>query len=212
MTSQHTLFPKTLLASQSPRRRDLLRSLGLTFEQAPSGYDEDTFIWSGDTGSDVARMATYKAEAINASSKTLVIACDTTVELEGQILGKPSSFDEARQMLTRLSGKRHKVFSGVCVRYGGVCLSGYEATEVTMRSLLPHQIDDYLPAVSPLDKAGAYSIQPPGSLAVCSVQGCYFNVLGMPLQKLQDLLLKLPHPTPLDLFTQLPKVHPISLS
>lgn len=181
---------RIVLASASPRRKALLASLGLTFDVMVSGVEENA---DGPPADAVIANARAKrddvARRLDASS--LVIAADTLVVLRGRPLGKPADVDEARQMLRRLSGNTHQVLTGLAVSDMGAGLTaeGYESTDVIFRSLTEHEIDQFILAVHPVDRAGAYTVDGPGSLLVAGYRGCYQNVLGLPIVRL-DLLLR----------------------
>lgn len=178
-----------LLASASPRRLDLLRELGVQVRVQPSDIDEGGV--RGDTPADTARMlsqAKARAATENVQAGEVVVAADTMVVLAGAILGKPRDADDARDMLARLSGKSHSVFTGVTVwdSATGQGLTDVEETEVEFRDLSPAEIDAYVATGDPLDKAGAYGVQT-GHL-VKQVRGSLSNVAGLPMEKLQGML------------------------
>ena len=181
-----------ILASASPRRKELLERLGLEFRTVPAEVDERP-IAEGirDPERLVTALAEAKAKAVaRAHPGALVIGADTVVVLDGEILGKPSDESEARRMLSRLSGRTHHVYTGVAVVDGAsgrfhVCA---EVTAVTFGRLTEELIDRYVRTGEPLDKAGAYGIQGLGATLVERVEGCYFNVVGLPLFRLARLL------------------------
>ncbi len=172
---------KVVLASASPRRELLLKMLGLTPLIIPAHVDEP--ITSEKPYLQAMRHARNKASAIAArmDSETLVIGADTIVVLEGAILGKPDGASEAKTYLARLSGRKHTVYSGLCLCWRKTCQTFYERSLVEFASLSPREIDDYVETLEPLDKAGAYGIQGYGSQYVRRVRGCYFNVMGFPI-------------------------------
>ena len=179
-----------ILASASPRRIELLRMLGAKFEVMPSDIEEDT-----DTGIPVERLVEQNAVAKDSDvagrlSEGLVIGADTVVVLEGTIFGKPTDMDDARRMLSLLAGKTHVVYSGVAVLRAkdGPPRSAHAQTDVTFRALSPPQIERYLASIDPLDKAGAYAIQGAGGVIIEKINGCYYNVVGLPLTVLDGLL------------------------
>jgi septum formation protein len=186
----HLLVP-LVLASQSPRRRDLLTRLGMTFAVHPSNVDED--LPPGLTpGEAVEALAVRKAAHVaTAYPEALVLGADTTVVLDGQTLGKPSGPTEAAQMLRQLSGRTHDVYSGIALVHPPTARihSAYERTEVTFGSLSGDEIDAYVSTGSPLDKAGAYGIQDDhGALFIDRIHGDYYNVVGLPLRCLYRTL------------------------
>lgn len=178
-----------VLASASPRRRALLRALGLDVEVVPSNVDEH---FDGKPSDMVVSNARNKRDDVSArlDRPSIVIAADTLVFLDGAPLGKPADFDEAKAMLRRLAGATHEVITGVAVAHTGqgVAAEGAEITEVTFRDLTDAEIDAFVAAVKPLDRAGAYTVDGPGSLLVASYRGCYQNVLGLPMVRLDRLL------------------------
>jgi nucleoside triphosphate pyrophosphatase len=176
-----------ILASGSPRRRELLTRLGLEFVAVPSDIDESVR-GDEDPVAYVSRLAIAKADVIIAEPNDVVIAADTTVDLDGVILGKPADADDARRMLTKLSGRDHSVHTGIAVRRGSRRAAGVESTTVTMAALSDAMLDWYVGSGEPLDKAGAYAIQEAGAVLVASVAGSVTNVVGLPLTLLDRLL------------------------
>lgn len=177
-----TLQP-LILASTSPRRRQLLQSLGLTFEVAPSGIDEDD---EPDTepGALVRWHAREKAEAVaRRYPRSWVLSADTVVVYRRTLLGKPTDAVEASLMLEKLSGREHQVFSGLCLRRREPTFLRLESfkTDVKFRLLTTAEINAYVRTGEPLDKAGAYGIQGLGAFLVESLHGSYTNVVGLPL-------------------------------
>jgi len=180
-----------ILASSSPRRSMLLESLGLQFTTVkPTASECD----DEDVPPDelVKLNSRAKAESVAALSAgdALVLGADTLVHLGGKVLGKPRDLDEARKMLLGLSGNRHHVYTGLTLidMKSGTVLTDFERTEVTFRRLSASDIELYLQAVKPLDRAGAYTVEGVGSLLVERFEGCYYNVLGLPLAKLDGML------------------------
>ena len=198
-----SLFPMTdfrfILASQSPRRRQLLALLGYPFEVVVPNVDEDVHLDAG-PATYVLRTAQQKAEAVarlrllaDTTLHPIIIAADTTVALDGAILGKPADADEARRMLLGLRGRAHDVHTGVCVvdAAGGREVAAVHSTVVTMRDYSAAQIDAYVATGDPLDKAGAYAIQHAGFSPVAALDGCYLTVVGLSLCGLIALLREL---------------------
>ncbi len=173
-----------ILASSSPRRRELLEAAGLTFETVASPAEEihDAAM---DPGTLCETNAELKAAAVaEIRPDTTVIGADTLVFIDGEPLGKPRDLSEARTMLRRLSGRAHQVITGVCViRPGGAKSRFHETTEVTFRDLDEAAIDAYFAVANPLDKAGAYGIQESGDLIVARISGSYENVMGLPVAR-----------------------------
>ena len=178
---------RLVLASSSPRRRDILRALGLQFDVRSPEVDE-TFRSGEEAGAAARRLAEEKAAAVDADAGELVIAADTIVVLEGELLGKPSGPQEATAMLERLAGRSHDVITGLALRTGIGVRSVTERTEVTFRSLDREEIVAYVATGEPLDKAGAYGIQGYGSALVERIEGDFFNVMGLPVPALLALL------------------------
>ena len=179
---------RIVLASQSPRRRELLSLIGIPHEVRPADLDES--VLPGELPAvNAERLARAKAEAVAASeSDAVVIGADTIVVLDGDILGKPRDTADAAAMLRRLSGRTHTVLTAVAVVYGGRTVSGVESVEVTFRPLTADQIERYIATGEPMDKAGAYGIQGFGAVIVERVHGDYFAVMGLALGRLVDLL------------------------
>ncbi len=181
---------RIVLASASPRRRQLLAALGLVAEVIPADIDEEA-LQAPTPGALVEELARAKARAVAQRVREgLIIAADTTVYIDGMVLGKPRDEAEALTMLERLNGRTHEVFSGVAVlaQPEGICRSGHERTAVTFRRLRRRQLERYVATGEPMDKAGAYGIQERGAALVCRVEGCYFNVVGLPVALLAELL------------------------
>ena len=184
---------RLILASGSPRRRELLRNAGFTFEVIPPEVAEDN------PGNEapamlVERLALDKAEAVagrfHRQDNVVVLGADTVVVVDSTLLGKPASPAEARQMLQRLSGRTHEVITGVALVEPETARRtvAHETTRVFFRPLEPQEIEDYVGTGEPLDKAGAYAIQGGASRFVTRVEGCYFNVMGLPVALVDRLL------------------------
>lgn len=185
-----------ILASASPRRRELLKRIVEDFRVIPSGVDEEPLRERNPAGFAV-RAAIAKAETVGEMHPmAVVIAADTLVCLDNDIFGKPADRDEARAMLARLSGRRHRVITGYALfrKSGRRLLHGHETTWVTFRELTPEAIEAYIDTVDVLDKAGAYAIQESGDALVDKVEGDYDNVVGLPVARIRDLLLELERP------------------
>ncbi len=178
-----------VLASASPRRRALLEALGIEVSIQPSAVEETL---DGAPAEVALNNALAKRDDIarKLSEPAIVIAADTIVVLEEEIMGKPHDLDEARAMLARLSGNTHEVLTGLAVAntHSGQEASGLERTAVTFRDLSPRDIDGFVETVRPLDRAGAYTVDGPGTLLVTRYEGCYQNVLGLPIVRLDALL------------------------
>ena len=179
-----------VLASNSPRRKELLQRLGIPFKvRTLFGIDEsypDTL-----RGEDIVRyISRNKANAYRSSMgpDELLITADTIVYLDGRVLGKPKDEADARAMLSALSGRSHEVYTGVTVMLGEDTLCEAECTKVFFRELSAEEIDAYVASGDPMDKAGAYGIQGRAALMVEKIEGDYFNVMGLPLCRLGKML------------------------
>ncbi len=175
-----------VLASSSPRRRQLLELLGLHPEVVPSDIDE-TWRNGEAPAAHAERLAREKA-ALRSRDGAVVIGADTIVVIDGAILGKPADAAEARTMLRRLSAREHEVFTAVAVSHGGRMASGAARTLVRFRALDDATIAEYVATGEPMDKAGAYGIQGYGAVLVERIEGDYFTVMGLGLGLLVDLL------------------------
>jgi septum formation protein len=180
-----------ILGSKSPRRQHLLKELGLHFEIAEIELDEHYPPHL--EGKDIARyLCELKADAFqleNYPVNSVLITADTIVWLEGKCIGKPGSKAEAIQMLTRLSGKKHIVYTGICLRTGSRKYIFHAETEVSFKVLSSEEIEFYISHHRPFDKAGSYGIQDwIGYTGVTGINGCYYNVMGFPVQKFWEEL------------------------
>jgi septum formation protein len=181
---------KLILASASPRRAEILGDAGIAFDVLVVNVDETPR--AGESAEAMCRrLAEAKARAAAArlgatGEQTIIVAADTTVEIEGEILGKPDSPEAAREMLRRLSGKTHRVLTALAlVRLpDGTARSDLESTAVRFAALSAEEIDEYVATREPMDKAGGYAIQGRAGRFIERVEGCYFNVVGLPLARL----------------------------
>ena len=181
-----------VLASQSPRRRELLHQIGIDdFKIIPSQKEEkkDPSLTPKDL---VMHLSRQKAEEVagKCSRDDIIIAADTVVSLKGQILGKPKDREDGARMLSLLSGNKHEVFSGVTVKKGDLILNEYEETAVYFREMTEEEISWYLSTGEPMDKAGAYGIQGIGIRFISRIEGDYTNVVGLPICRLLSMLEK----------------------
>jgi septum formation protein len=179
-----------ILASGSPRRRALLEALGLHVDVVPSnapevddGHDPTTLVLAN-------ARAKRDAVAPHIEGPGVIIAADTLVFLQGQVLSKPKDPAEAFSMLRRLSGNTHQVVTGIALLHlaSGTRVEGFETTAVTFRTLSDNEILRFIEVVQPFDRAGGYTVDGPGSLLVARYEGCYLNVLGLPIARLDTLL------------------------
>lgn len=183
-----TLPVRVILASQSPRRRELLSLVGIPHEVVPADIDESVLAHES-PASHAERLARSKAETVALREPAgVIIGSDTIVVLDGDILGKPVDAADAKGMLERLSGRTHTVLTAVAVAHRGRTVSGVESVEVTFRPLSAQQIEAYIATGEPMDKAGAYGIQGYGAVIVERVHGDYFAVMGLALGRLVSLL------------------------
>lgn len=180
-----------ILASQSPRRKQLLRQLGLTFRVEPSPFEE-TIPEDGHPADIVRHLALEKAEPISRRyPSALTLAADTVVVHDGAVLGKPNDAAEARAMLRRLSSETHTVFTGLALLHpaSNRRIAAHEATRVTFAALSDEEIRAYVASGAPMDKAGAYGIQGDlGAVFVARIEGDFYTVMGLPLHRLYRLL------------------------
>jgi septum formation protein len=181
---------KLILASTSPRRKELMKSLELDFEVIPGNYEEDMSL---DMKPSELAMTLAKGKAENVAKRVeegVVIGADTFVTYEGLLLGKPKNKDDAKRMLRMLSGGEQKVYSGIAVIdvLNKIKVVDYDMTIVKFRELSDEEIDLYIATGEPLDKAGAYGIQGLGREFIRSIEGSESNVIGLPLEKLKKII------------------------
>jgi len=182
---------RVVLASASPRRRDLLALIGIPHDVVPADIDE-TYLGSETPEEHAIRLARAKAGKVAAGAGgALVIGADTIVVIDGEVLGKPRSEQDAARMLAQLSGRTHKVMTAVAVAYDGRVASSLEEVDVTFREINSAGIESYIATGEPMDKAGAYGIQGFGATIVRRVEGDYFAVMGLPLVQLVSLMSEL---------------------
>lgn len=183
---------KFVLASASPRRRELLENIGLEFDIIVSSADESRIDRNLPPEMLVRELAMLKAaeSAKYAKGDCIVIGADTVVVYDGEVLEKPKNEDDAKNMLKKLSGKTHSVYTGVCVfrTSDGFAVSESEKTLVEFKELSKETVENYVKTGEPMDKAGSYGIQGKGALLVKGIEGDYFNVVGLPLGLLSDML------------------------
>ena len=183
---------KVILASKSPRRVEILEKIVKEFEVVQSNFDEDTIDFKGDIEEYVKDLSRNKAIEVSKrlNEPSIVIAADTVVFQGGKVLEKPKNEEDAFSMLSSLSGNTHKVYSGICLinTYDDTVVTDCDCTEVRFSELNPRQIRNYINSGEPMDKAGAYGIQGLGGAFVEGIKGCYYNVMGLPLNKLYKAL------------------------
>lgn len=179
-----------ILGSGSPRRSEILRFFSVPFIQISSSFDEDSIVFTGDPVSYVQTLSRKKAEALSRGHLgRAILTADTTVFCEGMIYNKPKDLEEAVLFLKKLSGRWHSVFTSLSLFHQGKMETRCEETKILFHELTEDQIHHYLAHVNFLDKAGSYAIQQSGSLVVKKIDGCYYNVMGLPLTSLKELLL-----------------------
>ena len=203
------MTPHLLLASQSPRRRELIQLLGYPFSVRSADVDEGS-VTQPDPAVNVVQTAALKAQSIAAQGRvqpeaTIIVAADTTVALEQEMLGKPKDKPEAVRMLSALRGRRHEVHTGVVLLEisSGRLIKGVHTAVVTMRAYSDDEITAYVGTGDPLDKAGAYAIQHPQFQPVSYLEGCYLGVMGLSICHLIELLAKLG----MQRLAELPAIH-----
>jgi len=182
-------FSNIILASASPRRKELLEGLGYSFEVVPSNVDE---IYPVDLMLDKVPeyLAKLKADSLSKNySHRIIISADTVVILENEILGKPTSAEDAKAMLRKLSGKKHEVVTGVCIVANGNTHLFSDSTFVYFKNLTDNEIEHYIQQFKPMDKAGSYGVQEwIGYVAVEKIEGSFYNVMGLPVNKVYSIL------------------------
>lgn len=182
---------KFILGSQSPRRYEILSYFSIPFEQMNSDFDEETITFTGDPQAYAKEIAYGKAVSLSSKyPEAIILTADTVVYKDGKIFGKPQNKDEAFRTLTALSDSWHSVFTAVTVVSKGQFYEGSEETKVLFNFLTATQIERYLEALHWADKAGGYAIQLAGSLIVRRIEGCYYNVVGLPIYTVYKLLNK----------------------
>jgi septum formation protein len=169
-----------ILASKSPRRHELLQAAGIEHVVRATSISEERRRGEEPTAF-VQRLAEEKTRAVERDPNDIVLGADTVVCLDDEVFGKPLDAEDARQMLRRLSGRDHWVHTGVCLLSDGRCIKDLASTRVTLVELTAREIEEYTRSGEPSDKAGAYAIQGQASKFVSSIEGCYHNVVGLPV-------------------------------
>ena len=182
---------RIVLASTSPRRSSLLRQIGIPFDVVAPDVDESRYSFDADPAGTAERLALAKARSVAArpdvhARDRLVLGADTVVLFEGRVLGKPKDADDAYAMLRNLTGRSHRVLTGFAVLDAGTnrAVTGHEWTAVSMRELTDAEIRAYVDTGEPLDKAGSYGAHALGAGLITRVEGCFYNVIGLPLARL----------------------------
>lgn len=179
-----------VLASSSPRRRELLTQAGIPFIVVPGDVDEEKADISGTPGQKAEQLAYMKAMDVARTKSGIILGADTIVVCDDEIFGKPADAENARKMLRALSGREHLVITGIALidTASGRVSTGYETTKVRFSALSDEEIEGYIESGEPYGKAGAYAIQGRAALFVESLDGCYSNVVGLPLRRLYRML------------------------
>lgn len=181
-----------ILGSQSPRRREILEYFSLPFVQVASEFDEDSIPFKGDPAAHATLLSQKKAETLaKRYPKDVILTADSVVFCKGKLYNKPADEHEAFQFLSKICGEWQQVITGVTARRGSEIHSGHEETKLLLNRLSPEQIRKFHSHCYFLDKAGGYAIEKSGNLIVSRIEGCYYNVLGLPIQVTRNLLLKL---------------------
>lgn len=180
-----------ILGSSSPRRHEILSFFSIPVRQVSPDFDESQVLFEGDPAAFAQEVAKRKAMCLaERHPDQPILTADTVVFQGGRLFLKPETMEEAQAMLSELSGKEHQVYTGVCVAKNKKLLTDGAVTSVEFHKLTQNQIQTYHRHFGPLDKAGAYAIQKGGSLIVKRIEGCYYNIMGLPLQPAYRLLLK----------------------
>jgi septum formation protein len=183
---------RLILGSQSPRRKEILGHYSIPFEQATSNFDEEAVLFTGDPKEYVLTLSKGKGDTLaDQFPGAAILTADTVVYQNKKIYNKPTDRNDAIRMLTELSGNWHSVFTGVTVRYGSDTFQQVEETLVEFNKLSPAQMDAYVNTQRWADKAAGYGIQTCGGVIVRQIRGCYYNVMGLPVNTLRDMLAKI---------------------
>lgn len=180
-----------ILGTQSPRRKEIFEFFNIPFSVCSSSYDEEQIPYEGNPKEYVERLSKEKNKCLKKDFPLdVIITADTTVAFKGKVYNKPKDKKEAFSFLKELVGNTHEVYTGVCVSKENFYYTDSACTKVAFQKITDEQIEDYLNLVDPLDKAGSYAIQGPGSLMISRIEGCYYNVMGLPIYPLVTLLEK----------------------
>lgn len=180
-----------ILGSESPRRQEILNYFTLPFQQVSSAFDESIIPFNGDPKEYVTELSIGKARSLETNfPNDTILTADTVVYREGKIYGKPASEKEATSVLSELIGHWHSVYTGVAVLQNGKLFHGTEETKVLFNALTDEEVNHYHKQIDWKDKAGGYTIQMAGGLLVKRIDGCYYNVMGLPINTVRKLLLE----------------------
>lgn len=178
-----------ILGSQSPRRKEILSYFSILFEQKPPPFDENSVLFEGDPIGYVSTLSEQKALSLGGIyPKSAILTADTIVYYQGKIYPKPANAEDAFQVLSELVGNWHSVFTGVSLLYQSNLQTTWEETRVLFNPLSPEEIRHYHSKIHWADKAGGYAIQMAGGLIVRRIEGCYYNVMGLPINSVRQLL------------------------
>ncbi len=178
-----------ILASTSPRRREVLNFFSIPFKQAEPLFDESSIPYDNDPKKHVMELSKSKALSLRESHPDdTIIAADTLVYFENQILGKPTSLENAFEILKKLQGKWHTVYTGVTLVNKNHIISDFDETKILLKNSSDEEIKKYITSISCLDKAGAYAIQMAGNIMVEKLEGCFYNSIGLPINVLERAL------------------------
>lgn len=182
---------KIILGSQSPRRREIMSFFSLPFIQVASDFDEDSIPFEGNPAKHAMLLSRKKAETLSVRfPKDVILTADSVVFCKGKLYNKPRDEHEAADFLTTFSGNWQSITTGVTVRRGPEVYTDFEETKLLFHTLTPDQINKFHTHCYFLDKAGGYAIEKSGNLIVSRMEGCYYNVMGLPINTVQKLLLK----------------------
>lgn len=185
---------RVILASASERRQELLKRVVKNFEIQVSNFDESIIKYYNNPEEFVMQLSNGKAEYVHNKLKknenAIIIGCDTVVVIDNKVLGKPKDREDAYRMLKELSGNKHQVYSGLTIinTYDNKVIRDYVCTDVFFSSITDQNINEYIDTKEPFDKAGAYGIQGYGGVFVEKIIGCYYNIVGLPINKLKTML------------------------
>lgn len=178
-----------ILGSQSPRRKEILDYFNIPFKQSVPSFDEESVPFNCPPAEFTLRLSKGKADSLaKVYPEALILTADTIVHQEGVVFGKPKDEEEAKTTLYTLSGKWHSVFTGITLSLGNEQLQRFEETKVLFNELTLGNIKTYMASVNWKDKAGGYGVQTAGGLLVKKIEGCYYNVMGLPVNALKELL------------------------
>lgn len=178
-----------ILASTSPRRKEILEFFSVPFKQFSPPFDENTISYEGDPKSYVSKLSHGKAlSASKENPNQIVIAADTVVYFDGEVLEKPKNKEHAFEMLKKLQGNWHQVYTAVSVIHNEHSITDYDETNILFKDCSDSEIKNYIDKLSPLDKAGSYAIQGCGNIMIEKLDGCFYNTMGLPINVLERAL------------------------